>query len=44
MTAAAGTAVVEPGVVLDRLREAAEERHLTFAPDPATHDRCTLGV
>lgn len=34
---------VEPGIVLDRLREAAEEHHLTFAPDPATHNRCTLG-
>ncbi|MBV8631160.1 MAG: FAD-binding oxidoreductase [Silvibacterium sp.] len=37
------TAVVEPGIVLDRVREAAEEHHLTFAPDPATHSRCTLG-
>ena len=34
---------VEPGIVLDRLRDAAEEHHLTFAPDPATHSRCTLG-
>jgi FAD/FMN-containing dehydrogenase/Fe-S oxidoreductase len=34
---------VEPGIVLDRLREAAEEHHLTFGPDPATHSRCTLG-
>ena len=34
---------VEPGVVLDDLRAAAEKHHLTFAPDPATHDRCTLG-
>ena len=34
---------VEPGVVLDTLRAAAEKHHLTFAPDPATHDRCTLG-
>jgi FAD/FMN-containing dehydrogenase/Fe-S oxidoreductase len=34
---------VQPGVVLDRLRNAAEKHHLTFAPDPATHDRCTLG-
>ena len=25
---------VEPGLVLDRLREAAERHHLTFAPDP----------
>jgi FAD/FMN-containing dehydrogenase/Fe-S oxidoreductase len=36
-------AVVEPGIVLDRVREAAEEFDLTFAPDPATHSRCTLG-
>ncbi|MHB1569941.1 MAG: FAD-binding oxidoreductase, partial [Solirubrobacteraceae bacterium] len=34
---------VQPGVVLDRLREKAEERDLTFGPDPATHSRCTLG-
>ncbi len=34
---------IQPGVVLDTLRAAAEKHHLTFAPDPATHDRCTLG-
>jgi FAD/FMN-containing dehydrogenase/Fe-S oxidoreductase len=34
---------VQPGVVLDRLRDAAEKHQLTFAPDPATHGRCTLG-
>jgi FAD/FMN-containing dehydrogenase/Fe-S oxidoreductase len=34
---------VEPGVVLDDLRSAAERHHLTFGPDPATHSRCTLG-
>ena len=34
---------VQPGVVLDDLRNAAEKHHLTFGPDPATHDRCTLG-
>ena len=34
---------VQPGVVLDHLRNAAEEHHLTFAPDPASHDRCTIG-
>ncbi len=39
----ARTAVVEPGIVLDRVREAAEHFDLTFAPDPATHSRCTLG-
>ncbi len=36
-------AVVQPGIVLDRLRDAAEKHHLTYAPDPATHSRCTLG-
>jgi FAD/FMN-containing dehydrogenase/Fe-S oxidoreductase len=34
---------VQPGVVLDYLRNAAEKFHLTFAPDPASHDRCTIG-
>jgi FAD/FMN-containing dehydrogenase/Fe-S oxidoreductase len=34
---------VQPGVILDHLRNAAEKHHLTFAPDPATHNRCTLG-
>src|SRR5579863_8123188 len=34
---------VQPGVVLDSLRHEAEKYHLTFGPDPATHDRCTLG-
>jgi FAD/FMN-containing dehydrogenase/Fe-S oxidoreductase len=34
---------VQPGVVLDNLRNAAEKHHLTFGPDPATHNRCTLG-
>jgi FAD/FMN-containing dehydrogenase/Fe-S oxidoreductase len=34
---------VQPGVVLDTLRNRAEEHHLTFGPDPSTHSRCTLG-
>ena len=34
---------VQPGVILDHLRAAAEKHQLTFAPDPATHNRCTLG-
>ena len=34
---------VEPGIVLDELRHAAEKHSLTFGPDPATHDHCTLG-
>jgi FAD/FMN-containing dehydrogenase/Fe-S oxidoreductase len=41
--AQAQRARVQPGVVLDDLRMRAEEHHLTFAPDPATHNRCTLG-
>jgi FAD/FMN-containing dehydrogenase/Fe-S oxidoreductase len=36
-------AKVEPGCVLDHLRQAAEKHHLTFGPDPSTHDHCTLG-
>jgi FAD/FMN-containing dehydrogenase/Fe-S oxidoreductase len=36
-------ATVEPGTVLDDLRDQAEQRHLTFGPDPATHNRNTLG-
>ncbi|MFK0235709.1 FAD-binding and (Fe-S)-binding domain-containing protein [Streptomyces vinaceus] len=40
---AARTAVVQPGLVLDRLREAARPYGLTFGPDPSTHSRCTLG-
>ncbi len=40
---AARLATVQPGLVLDRLRQAAERYHLTYAPDPATHSRCTLG-
>ncbi|HEY3973981.1 MAG TPA: FAD-linked oxidase C-terminal domain-containing protein [Candidatus Sulfotelmatobacter sp.] len=34
---------VQPGVVLDHLRAAAEKHHLTFAPDPASHASCTIG-
>ena len=34
---------VEPGLINDHLREAAEQHSLTFAPDPATHAYCTLG-
>lgn len=39
----AASAVVEPGVICDQLRDAAEQHGLTFAPDPSTHSRCTLG-
>jgi len=41
--AQARIARVEPGAVCDALRDAAEREGLTFAPDPATHSRCTLG-
>ncbi|HLJ80240.1 MAG TPA: FAD-linked oxidase C-terminal domain-containing protein, partial [Ktedonobacterales bacterium] len=34
---------VQPGTILDDLRAAAENHHLTFGPDPSTHNRCTLG-
>src|SRR5260370_39293803 len=34
---------VQPGVVLDSLRNRAEMHQLTFAPDPSTHNRCTIG-
>ncbi|HET6883612.1 MAG TPA: FAD-linked oxidase C-terminal domain-containing protein [Pirellulales bacterium] len=34
---------VQPGIVLDKLRMAAEEHELTFAPDPSTHNHCCLG-
>src|ERR1700732_1235281 len=36
-------ACVQPGVVLDTLRDRAEVHQLTFAPDPSTHNRCTIG-
>ncbi|SDL16199.1 FAD-binding and (Fe-S)-binding domain-containing protein [Streptomyces indicus] len=36
-------AVVQPGVILDRLRAEAGRHGLTFGPDPSTHSRCTLG-
>src|SRR5580692_4896777 len=34
---------VQPGIVLDSLRNQAEAHKLTFAPDPSTHNRCTIG-
>jgi len=34
---------VQPGCVLDDLRRTSERHHLTFGPDPATHDHNTLG-
>src|SRR6185312_13684163 len=34
---------VQPGLILDDLRDAAEKHTLTFAPDPSTHTHNTLG-
>ena len=34
---------IERGCVLDDLRDAAEQHHLTFGPDPSTHAHNTLG-
>ena len=34
---------VQPGVVCDTLRDAAEKHRLTWGPDPSTHNRCSLG-
>ncbi|WP_460855754.1 FAD-binding and (Fe-S)-binding domain-containing protein [Nocardiopsis coralliicola] len=39
----ARTARIQPGVVCDRLREAAAPHGLTYGPDPSTHSRCTVG-
>ncbi len=38
-----GTAVVEPGTVLDDLNRQTAEHGLTFGPDVATHNRATIG-
>ena len=37
------TAEIEPGIIRDDLDGAAGRHHLTFAPDPATHQYCTVG-
>jgi FAD/FMN-containing dehydrogenase/Fe-S oxidoreductase len=34
---------VQPGTILDDLRQRAAAHGLTFGPDPATHTHCTLG-
>ncbi len=39
----AATAQVQPGVVLDDLQRAAASHGLRFGPEPATHNRCTIG-
>lgn len=36
-------ATVQPGTILDDLRRPAEKHQLTYGPDPATHNHCTLG-
>ncbi len=36
-------AVVEPGVILGRLKAAVEEQGLYYPPDPASADFCTIG-
>ncbi|WP_131765690.1 FAD-binding oxidoreductase [Candidatus Protofrankia californiensis] len=38
-----GYAVVEPGVINQRLRDAARTHDLWYAPDPASRDWCTIG-
>ncbi len=43
MNAGQSFARVRPGIILDDLRNAAEKHNLTFGPDPATHNRCTIG-
>src|SRR5260221_5586349 len=43
MNPALSFARVQPGIILDDLRDAAEQHNLTFGPDPASHSRCTLG-
>ena len=40
---AAGTARIQPGLVLDDLKDAANKQGWTFGPDPGTHRWCTLG-
>jgi FAD/FMN-containing dehydrogenase/Fe-S oxidoreductase len=38
------TVKVETGIVLDDMKKATEEKlGLTFGPDPATHNHCTIG-
>ncbi|WP_204053294.1 FAD-binding protein [Microbispora siamensis] len=37
------SARVQPGVICDRLRDAAAPYGLTFGPDSATHDHATIG-
>ena len=34
---------VQPGIVLDSLQSALQPHQLIFAPDPSSHNRCTIG-
>ena len=34
---------VQPGIVLDALQKQLRDHQLIFAPDPSTHNRCTIG-
>ncbi len=34
---------VEPGIVLDHMKKETRKQGLTFGPDPATHNHCTIG-
>ena len=34
---------VQPGIVLDTLQKQLKKHQLMFAPDPSTHNRCTIG-
>ncbi len=43
VNAKAKTGRIEPGCVLDEFRKATRKDDLIFGPDPATHNRCTLG-
>jgi FAD/FMN-containing dehydrogenase/Fe-S oxidoreductase len=43
LDSSAHRARVQPGVICDQLRNAAERHHLTYGPDPATHEYCTFG-
>jgi len=43
MDPTAGTAIVEPGIVLDDLNRLAATHRLRVGPDPSTHSRCTVG-
>ena len=41
--AAARTAMVQPGVILDDVNRRVAVHRLRFGPDPSTHSRCTVG-